>query len=304
MYQPVQKTDSLLQAVAEHSDTVASIHSSGGGEGFSFDHLLHHVHDSHEIEIPGGVVNLPHLHSFQIGGLTIDPSPTKHSFFLVLSALLLIILAVRTARQYRKTLIPRGLTSLMEIVVLFIRDEIVLPNMGEEGIRYTPYLLTTFFFILIMNVIGMIPYGATATGNIMVTAGLALIAFFIIQISALRSQGLKHYLLHLTGGVHWGLWIIMIPTEIIGLFTKPFALCVRLFANMNAGHIVILSLIGLIFLFQSYAIAPVSVLMALFINLLELLVAVLQAYIFTMLTSLFIGFGLQPSHEAEHDEHA
>ena len=189
------------------------------------------------------------------------------------------------------------------MLIVFIRDEVVLPNMGPGGMRYIPYLLTTFFYILFMNLIGLIPYGATPTGNIMVTAGLAIVAFLMIQISAIRAQGLKNYLLHLTGGVHWGLWIIMIPIEILGLFTKPFALCIRLFANMSAGHIVILSLIGLIFMFQSIAVAPVSVLFALFINMLELFVAALQAYIFTMLTSVFMGFGVQAAHENHEGNH-
>ncbi|MCK5573759.1 MAG: F0F1 ATP synthase subunit A, partial [Bacteroidetes bacterium] len=142
------------------------------------------------------------------------------------------------------------------------------------------------------------PYGATATGNISVTAGLAIIAFVVIQGASIGAQGLGHYLAHLTGGVHWLLWPIMIPIEVIGLFTKPFALCVRLYANMNGGHIVIVSLIGLIFLFQNYiiAIAPAGFVVG--ILFLELFVAVLQAYIFTMLTATFMGMGMQ---EVSHD---
>ena len=152
-----------------------------------------------------------------------------------------------------------------------------------------------------MNLLGLIPYGASATGNVSVTAGLAIIAFFMIQISAIRAQGFGHYLAHLTGGVHWALWPIMIPIEVLGLFTKPFALCIRLFANMTGGHIVILALIGLIFVFKSLAVAPVSVAFALGIYMLELFVAFLQAYIFTMLTSLFMGLGMQTeSHGHEH----
>jgi F-type H+-transporting ATPase subunit a len=233
----------------------------------------------------------------------LDLSPTKHVFFLLLCAILLIVGAISTSRVYRKTFVPHGFVNLIEMLVVFIRDEVVVPNMGPEGIKYIPYLLTTFFYILLMNLIGLVPYGATATGNIMVTAGLATVAFFMIQISAIQAQGLKNYLMHLTGGVHWGLWIIMIPIEILGLFTKPFALCIRLFANMSAGHIVILSLIGLIFMFQSIAVAPVSVLFALFIDMLELFVAVLQAYIFTMLTAVFMGFGVQAAHESHEGNH-
>ncbi len=237
----------------------------------------------------------------QIGGFILDLSPTKHVFFLLLCAMLLILGAIYTARMYRKTLVPRGFVNLVEMIVIFIRDEVAIPNMGLAGIKYVPYLLTTFFYILLMNLAGLIPYGATATSNIMVTAGLAMIAFFMIQFSAIRAQGLKHYLEHLTGGVHWILWVIMVPIEILGLFTKPFALCMRLFANMTGGHIVILSLIGLIFVFQSFIVAPMPVLFVVGINLLELFVAVLQAYVFTMLTSLFMGVGM--SVGKQHEEH-
>ena len=192
--------------------------------------------------------------------------------------------------------VPSGFGNLVEMVVVFIRDEIVLPNMGKGGLRYLPYLVTTMFFILIMNLMGMIPYGSTSTGNVNVTAGLAIIAFIMIQLSAIRAQGFGNYLAHLTGGVHWALWPIIIPIEVLGLFTKPFALCIRLFANMTGGHLVIISLIGLIFLFKSYFIAPVPIAFAVGINFLELLVAFLQAYIFTMLTSLFMGLGIQAGH--------
>ena len=192
--------------------------------------------------------------------------------------------------------------NLMEMLILFLRDEIVIPNMGSGGIKYMPYLLTTFFFILIMNLAGLVPYGSTATGNISVTGGLAIIAFIMIQISAIRSQGLLNYLKHLTGGVHWLLWPVMVPIEILGLFTKPFALMIRLFANMIGGHIVIISLFGLIFIFQSWFVAPIPVLFVLGINLLEIFVAFLQAYIFTMLTSLFMGLGMQTEHSVD-DNH-
>jgi F-type H+-transporting ATPase subunit a len=191
----------------------------------------------------------------------------------------------------------------VEVFVMFIRDEIVLPNMGTAGLRYLPYLLTTFFFILIMNLMGLIPFGASATGNVSVTAGLAIIAFIMIQISAIRAQGFGHYLAHLTGGVHWLLWPIMIPIEILGLFTKPFALCIRLFANMTGGHIVIVALFGLIFIFKSYIIAIGPFGFVLGIMFLELFVAFLQAYIFTMLTSLFMGLGIQAAEGHAEEGH-
>ncbi|MBI4429142.1 MAG: F0F1 ATP synthase subunit A [Ignavibacteriales bacterium] len=283
------------------TDTVAVVSHSGGGHGekFEFSHLLDHVKDSREVEIPFGHFELPHFKPLHIGGLIIDLSPTKHVFFLVLSAAILVLLALYAARRYKKDIVPTGTANAFESLVLFIRDEVAIPNMGRGGTRYVPYLLTTFFFILIMNLIGLVPFGVTATGNIAVTAGLAIIAFFMIQISAIRAQGLAHYLAHLTGGVHWLLWPIMVPIEVLGLFTKPFALCIRLFANMTGGHIVILSLIGLIFLFRSFVVAPVSVLFALGINMLEIFVAFLQAYVFTMLTSLFMGLGMQAGHEEQ-----
>ena len=300
IFEEATATDSLqhaVQAVRALSDTAQS--AAGQGEGFNFAHLLDHVKDGREVDFPGGHFELPHFEPVHIGSMVVDLSPTKHVFFLLLAAVLLLWVAVSAARKYKKSPVPAGFTNLMELIVVFIRDEIALPNMGQAGIRYVPYLLTTFFFILLMNVAGLVPFGATATGNIAVTAGLAIIAFIMIQFAAIRAHGFGQYLKHLTGGVHWALWPIMIPIEILGLFTKPFALCIRLFANMTAGHIVILSLIGLIFLFKSIYIAPVSVVFALGIDLLELFVAFLQAYIFTILTSLFMGLGMQSEEHGQ-----
>jgi F-type H+-transporting ATPase subunit a len=298
--------DTLRHAGILENDSLAIVSAHGvseHGEKFNFQHLLDHVKDSRSVELPGIHLELPQFPPIHLGGFVLDLSLTKHVFFLLLSALIVALVVVVAARMYKKSLVPHGFMNLVELLVVFIRDEVVLPNMGSEGLKYLPYLLTTFFYILLMNLVGLVPYGATATGNIMVTAGLAIISFFMIQLSAIRSQGIKHYLLHLTGGVHWGLWIIMIPIEILGLFTKPFALCIRLFANMSAGHIVILSLLGLIFMFHSIAVAPASVAFALFINMLELFVAVLQAYIFTMLTAVFMGFGIQAKHESHAEGH-
>ncbi|HLP17896.1 MAG TPA: F0F1 ATP synthase subunit A [Bacteroidota bacterium] len=292
--------DSLHQGV----DTLARHAAEGGAhEGNLFTELLHHTQDAHELHLPLlGAIELPHLH---IGG--IDVSITKHVVFLLLSAVVLILALGYAARQNKKRKVPTGFGNLIEIFIVFIRDEIVVPNMGKGGLRYLPYLLTTFFFILTMNLFGLIPYGASATGNVNVTAGLAVIAFIMIQVAAIRAQGIGHYIAHLTGGVHWALWPIMIPIEVLGLFTKPFALCIRLFANMTGGHIVIVALIGLIFVFKTIWVAPVSVGFVLAINFLELFVAFLQAYIFTMLTSLFMGLGMTTEHAehaaAEHPAH-
>lgn len=288
-----------LQAAA-HGASTGTEH----GEKFNFAHLLDHLKDSMELEIPGGHIALPHFPPVTVAGITFDLSISKHVFFLLLAALLLVVVSLYAARKNQKNAVPRGVGNLIEVFIVFIRDEVALPNMGKGGLKYLPYLLTTFFFILIMNLTGLIPYGATSTSNVSVTGGLALIAFVMIQTAAIRAQGLKQYLAHLTGGVHWALWPIMIPIEILGLFTKPFALCIRLFANMTGGHIVLLSLIGLIFIFKSYVLAPVPVLFALGINMLELFVAFLQAYVFMMLTSLFMGLGMQTEHHEEEGEHA
>jgi F-type H+-transporting ATPase subunit a len=294
--------DTLQHTAHTVADTIAAAHTPGGhGEGFNFMHLLEHMKNSNEVELPGIHLMLPQFPPVHIGDFTLDLSITKHVFFLILGGVLLCIAAVYAARSYKKSLIPKGFVNLMELIIVFLRDEVVLPNMGPAGLRYMPYLLTTFFYILIMNLSGLVPYGATATGNIMVTAGLAIIAFFMIQISAIKAKGLKHYLAELTGGTPWYLWLIMIPIEILGLFTKPFALCMRLFANMTGGHIVILSLFGLIFMFRSFVVAPVSLLFVVGIYMLELFVALLQAYVFTMLTSLFMGLGMQvENHEESH----
>jgi F-type H+-transporting ATPase subunit a len=270
-----------------------------------FTHLLKHVQDAHELETPFGRIELPHLHLFGV-----DMSITKHVVFLWLAAVLLVIILALVARKNKKHAVPTGFGNLIEIFVVFVRDEIAIPNMGPGGLKYLPYLLTTFFFILLMNLLGLVPYGASATGNVSVTAGLAVIAYIMIQASAIRTQGIVHYFAHFTGGVHWILWPIMIPIEIVGTFTKAFALCVRLFANMTAGHIVIVSLLGLIFVFGKlspalgYTVSLPSVLFTLGIDLLELFVAFLQAYIFTMLTSLFMGLGMQEESHNAHEEHA
>jgi F-type H+-transporting ATPase subunit a len=183
-------------------------------------------------------------------------------------------------------------------------------NIGEaDADRFVPYLLTAFFFILFVNLLGLVPYAGTATANVNVTVMLALFTFLVTQYAAIRAMGIGGFLSHLTGGVPKSLaplWIIMIPVEFLGLFTKPFALTVRLFANMVAGHFVILALLGLIFAISVW-VFPVSIALALGIFLLELFVAFVQAYIFTMLSALFIGAGLVHHGHDEHghdDEHA
>ena len=231
--------------------------------------------------------------------LPLDLSMTKSVIGMIFAAIIGLLIFLSLARSYKRTGIshPKGIQSFLEPVILFIRDDIAIPNLGHKYEKYMPYLLTIFFFILINNLMGLIPtpppFGAIVTGNIAITFILAACTFVVIQFS-----GNKMYWRHVfaTPGVPFWLLPIMIPVEIIGLFTKPFALMIRLFANMVAGHFVSLSLISLIFIFGSLMLAPVSVLFVIFMDCLEVLVAFLQAYIFTLLSALFIGMAIQEEH--------
>ncbi len=252
----------------------------------------------HGAEANVGEVILHHVLDTKILSINIfgiDFYITKHVLMMWIAAALVVFVFRYAFREQRS--IPSGVANLLEAIVVFLRDEVVLPNMGEEGRQYLPYLLTVFFFILFCNLLGLIPFAATATGNVSVTAALATMSLIMIQVGGIREHGLKH---HLQNFIPHGLpvWLlpIMIPVEIMGQFTKPFALCIRLFANMTAGHIVILSFLSMIFILKSLFVSPISVFFALFISLLELFVACLQAYIFTMLTSLFIGMSIHPQH--------
>ncbi|WP_317899000.1 F0F1 ATP synthase subunit A [Aurantibacillus circumpalustris] len=225
-----------------------------------------------------------------------DFSITKNVTQLLFSALLLILIFTSVARAYKThgvTSAPKGKQSFLEPLIVFVRDDIAKENIGSKGEKFVPYLLTVFFLILINNIFGLIPISANLTGNIAFTLVLSICTLVVTNIN-----GNKHYWGHIfTPHAPKALWPILIPIEIIGIFTKPFALMIRLFANISAGHIIIISLVGLIFLFESVLISPVSVAFALFIDVLEVLVAVLQAYIFTLLTSLFIGSAVGDTNE-------
>jgi F-type H+-transporting ATPase subunit a len=262
--------------------------------------IVHHIGNAHEIETPFGIIHLPQWDPIHLGGLAIDLSPTKHLVFMLVAAtivaLTFLLSARAIARAQAKGRPAKGFAGSMEAMALYIRQEVVLPNVGHHGEGFAPYLLTLFFFILVMNLLGLLPWGATATGNIAVTAALALMAFVTIEIAGMRALGLKGYLhtiFYLPPGLPTALkpimLIIMTPVEIIGKLSKPFALAVRLFANMTAGHVLVLALIGLTFLFQSYLVGVGASILATGIMLLELFVAFLQAFVFTLLTSVFIG---------------
>jgi F-type H+-transporting ATPase subunit a len=255
--------------------------------------ILHHILDSKYIDFdPFGIINLPQIHLFGF-----DLSITKHVVFMWIASLFLFIIFYFASKSYRKSKIPKGISNALELLVVFVRDEIARPTIGRGYEKFLPYLLTLFFFILTCNFLGLIPYGGTATSNISVTASLAILSFLVIQVSGIAKNGIFGYF---KGLIPHGIPLFVLPVmfivEIIGLFTKPFALAIRLFANMTAGHIVIFALIGLIFILKTIFIAPVSIAFALFIYLLEILVSIIQAYIFTMLTSIFIGMAVHQEH--------
>jgi F-type H+-transporting ATPase subunit a len=224
---------------------------------------------------------------------------TANMVAMLLSAVVVLVF-VALSRKKDGSLTKIGHS--VESILLFVRDDIAIPNMGDRlGRALTPFLTTLFFFILVMNYFSLLPNSSTATANISVTACLAVIVFVLVEILSIKEIGFKHYIGHLTGGTPWALWPIMVPIEIVGKFSKPFALAIRLFANMTAGHIIIFALLGLIGSFGTLWISPISVGMALFVYVLECLVALLQAFIFTLLTALFIGLATAGGHEEEHN---
>ena len=250
--------------------------------------------------LKGKIVNVNSDGTVDEKNLPLDFSMTKTVVAMLSAAAICLFIFLLLARSYKKTGIshPKGIQSFLEPIILFIRDDIAIPNLGlHKYEKYMPYLLSVFFFILINNLMGLIPFpppfGANVTGNIAITLTLAACTFIIIQFS-----GNKLYWRHIfaTPGVPFWLLPVMIPVEIIGIISKPFALMIRLFANILAGHIVVLSLICLIFIFDSIWLSPVSIFFVIFMDFLELLVAFLQAYIFTLLSALFIGMAVQESH--------
>ncbi len=242
-----------------------------------------------------GKLHLPKFPPVKIGSVLIDFSVTKSLFMMIVSSLVLVIVLVAAASKNAKNKVPTGLGNMIESIVVFIRDEVVVANMGKEGIKYLPFFLTLFFFILFANFIGLFPFMAQPTKNINVTGGLALVTFAMTQVMGVKHNGLKYFKNLVPPGIPIFVMPIMIVVEFIGLFTKPFSLMIRLFANITAGTIIILSLIGLIFILN-YTGAVIAVPFALFIYCLEIFVALLQAYIFTMLSVLFIQGAIHQDH--------
>ena len=264
----------------------ATGHEAEGHEGPA-EILMHHVTDA----------RYGHL---MVGPL--DLGPTKHLVFFVAAGAVVLILVRLAIRSYRQG-IPTGIGAAVETLVLYVRDEIAEKNIGHDGRKYTPLLLSFFFFILTAALMGLLPFSSTSTGNISVTLGLAIVAFVAMQFAGISKYGLVH---HFTNMIPPGLpkWLlpIIIPVELLGMFSKPFALMIRLFANMLAGHMVITTLLLLIPLMSAIGLLfgvpmiPISILLALFIMTLEILVAFIQAYVFTLLTSIFIGMSAHPAH--------
>jgi F-type H+-transporting ATPase subunit a len=278
------------------------------------DIITPHITDSHCIELPadGWKIWAPREHALprwapiHIGSLTLDMSPTKHVVMLLVAALLCCLVLIGAARAHARASAkkgsPKGFGAGIEAMVLYIRQEVALPNLGHHGEGYAPFILSLFFFILFANLLGLIPYGSTATGNISVTATLAIVTAIVVELAGIRAQGIGY----LNTIFYWNkdlpmvvripMFFLMTPIEVVGKLTKPFALTIRLFANMTAGHIVVLALIGLIFAFKSYMIGLAPAVMAVAIMMLELFVAFLQAFIFALLASVFIGQMREAAH--------
>ena len=263
--------------------------------------ISHHIGDAREIEFAGGHWSLEPLalDPFQLGPVAIDFSPTRQLLVMLAVAVILPLIFIPVARIIRSRGVenaPRGFANSMEAMILYFRDEVVRTNIGHGADAYTPFILTLFVFILGMNLIGLTPLGITPTANLSVTAALAVISFIVTEVSGFRALGPAGYaktIFYIPAGLPVLMRPLMLailtPVEFLGKLAKPFALAVRLLANMTAGHMLILSIMGMIFVLRSYLMGAASVTMASALMMLELFVAFLQAYIFAMLTSVFIG---------------
>ncbi len=274
------------------------------------EYIAHHIQDSNEwhVQFFGYHIfslHLPHFHPIHIPllNISIDMSLSLHILILMIAALMLITVSALTVRKGRR--VYSGIAGVLESLVLFIRDDIAIPNMGEKsGKQFTPFLTTMFLFILTLNLMGIIPIFATATGNLSITVGFASVTLIVILFFGMKENGIigfwKSLLPH---GVPWWISPILFPIEVISILAKAFALSVRLFANMLAGHMVVFYILGIIIIFgdlmgkfAGLGFAPISLGLALFIDTLEILVAFIQAYIFTILSALFYGMYMHPDH--------
>jgi F-type H+-transporting ATPase subunit a len=283
-----------VPALEGHGADDAHAADDGHGDGVDF---MHHILDAREWELPGKVVHLPAAGSWMVGG--IDLTPTKHVIFLAIAAALTLLTLLYGGLAAARA--GAGRTAgkrhnAIEATVLFLRDTVVMANIGKGGEKFAPFIVTLFFFILFNNLLGLVPFGATATANISVTAALALLTFVVTEVAGMMKLGAAGYMgtiLMRPAGMHpvaaWVMAIALMPVEILGKFTKPIALAIRLMANMTAGHIVLLAIISLIFVFGTYTVLPGVLFLSVAIFFLEIFVAFLQAYVFVVLTSVFIG---------------
>ncbi len=275
-----------------HVAEQAADHAAEHGESLGAV-VMHHLTDISSMELFFKKFSLEPL-QFDLFGINL--SITKPVLFMWFAGLVLILaltLCFRGGKLFRSKF-----AHLLEVYILFVRDEVVYPILGsKDGRGLMPFFLTVFFFILTVNLLGMVPWGYTATSNVNVTAGLAIIAFFFIQGMGIVRNGVGGWLKSfLPSGLPAFVVPIMIPVEIVGMLAKPFALCIRLFANMVAGHAVIIVLLLLVVTSGSYIIAPLPIFGVLFISMLEIFVAHLQAFIFTILTVLFVSMTMHPEH--------
>ncbi len=246
------------------------------------------------------------IFTFSLGGHKIIVS--NHMFMITLATIILLLLITIALRP--KGLVPKGIQNLIESVCVFLRDKMARPVLGDFTDRYIYFIWTMFFFVLCLNLLGLIPLDAfiylitrkpnhlagSATANIWITGGLAATTFFAIHIAGIKKQGLWHYITHFAPSVPWMLIPIIYPLEIVSSFVKPFALAIRLFANMIAGHIVLSAFLAMILIFKSYSVAAAAVAASVALSFLELLVAFIQAYIFAFLSTLFISFSITQEH--------
>ena len=279
------------EAIPAHGESAGEEHEGGG----VMEHLAHHLLDANSYDIFGYSIALPvikgdysflgekYSHGFQI---------TKHMIGLLVAALFAILLLIPGTARSRRGEVPHGFGNFLELLVIFVRDEVVYPNMGREhGRKWLPFFLTLFFLILFSNLLGMIPWGTTPTGNVNVTGGLAIATLLGVFFAGIKQHGIKYIGTFIPHGVPWYIVWLLFPIEVFGLLVKHFALTIRLFANMLAGHTVIGVFLALILTpFVAFASVPGAVA----ISMLELFVAFLQSYIFVMLGSLFVGTAIHP----------
>lgn len=282
----------FMSSAFHHDDSGHTIVEKNGGKFVKLHEKIY------QLDANASTVAFDEAHHPTNASKPLNFSITRNVFMMWVSVIVLLLVFFATARSYKKSEdnVPRGIAGFIEPLVIFVRDEIGKPMIGEHKYkRYMPYLLTIFFFIWINNIFGLIPIlnGANLSGNIAFTFTLAVFTFIITTFS-----GNKNYWKHIfwMPGVPVPMKIFLMPIEIIGMFVKPISLMIRLFANITAGHVIILALMSLIFVFKSVAIAPVSVAFSLFITVIEIIVTAIQAYIFTILSALYFGMATEEEH--------